>query len=57
MIVIMERTARYADDLRMKNKTHQDKQKWIDLIDLFNNGAHWRLGGAEIDAEYYSEIK
>ena len=52
----MERTARYADALRMKNKTHQDKQKWIDLIDLFNNGKHWRLGGAEIDAEYYSEV-
>ena len=58
MIVIMERTARYAEKLQNKlyNRNHPDKQKWADLINLFNSGEHWRLGGAEINAEYYLEI-
>ena len=57
MIIIMERTVRYVDDLQQKNRTHPDRQKWLALIDLFNSGNHFRLGGAEINAEYYSEIQ
>ena len=56
-VIIMERTARYADALQQKNKTHPEREKWLTLVDLFNSGEHWRLGGAEINAEYYSEIK